>query len=74
MATAPFLHFAAEKLRVLKEKDDSSRKGSIDSHIIELVKYINVHSNYYTTSSCSGRILIFCEVKINALSNKSYFD
>ena len=39
-------------------KKDKSRKGSIDKKIRKLVDKINSLENYYTTSSCSGRILI----------------
>lgn len=39
-------------------KIDKSKKGSVDKEIKELIKFINSHSNYYTTSSCSGRIML----------------
>jgi len=39
-------------------KKDKSKKGSIDGEIKKLVDKINSLENYYTTSSCSGRILI----------------
>ena len=38
---------------------DLSRKGSVDSSIVELVEFINKQNNYFTTSSCSGRIILF---------------
>lgn len=41
---------------------DLSKKGSIDDQIIDLVKYINAQENFFTTSSCSGRISVFSEV------------
>lgn len=59
MATPPREAFDIEKKRVLNEKLDISRKGSIDEPIVDLIEYINCESNYYTTSSCSGRIVIF---------------
>ena len=65
MATLMENTFDIEKERVLKEKSDISRKGNIDEPIIDLVKYINWQTNYYTTSSCSGRIAIF----INEVQN-----
>ncbi|KAH3867139.1 tRNA wybutosine-synthesizing protein 3 homolog isoform X2 [Dreissena polymorpha] len=37
---------------------DLSRKGSIDAPILDLVSFINGHNNFFTTSSCSGRIII----------------
>ena len=56
--------FDLDKARVLHGKQDLSRKGSIDRPIADLVEYINSQDNYYTTSSCSGRILVFLEVRI----------
>lgn len=41
---------------------DLSKKGSIDDQIMDLVQYINAKDNYFTTSSCSGRISVFSEV------------
>jgi len=43
-------------------KVDRSRKGSIDEPIVDLVHLINQHDQYFTTSSCSGRICVFEEV------------
>lgn len=40
------------------EKKDKSSKGSLDEPITELCKSINSSEDYYTTSSCSGRIVI----------------
>jgi tRNA wybutosine-synthesizing protein 3 len=36
---------------------DKSKKGSIDTEILSLVDTINQHPDFYTTSSCAGRIL-----------------
>ncbi len=40
-------------------KQDKSKKGSIDKKIKALVETINSLPAYYTTSSCSGRIVLF---------------
>ena len=37
---------------------DLSRKGSVDEPVVDLVRFINSHKNYFTTSSCSGRIIV----------------
>lgn len=37
---------------------DKSKKGQVDRSILELVNKINSLDDYYTTSSCSGRILL----------------
>lgn len=43
------------------ERRDKSPKGFIDEPILDLMHVINQHPEYYTTSSCSGRIAIYCE-------------
>lgn len=40
---------------------DNSKKGSFDKPIHELMVYINNQQNLFTTSSCSGRIIVFSE-------------
>ncbi|XP_046400307.1 tRNA wybutosine-synthesizing protein 3 homolog [Ischnura elegans] len=51
--------FSDQKKRILCGLDNS-RKGSIDSRIESLVCFINDLPDYVTTSSCSGRIIMFC--------------
>jgi len=56
------MDFIKNKELYLKNKsDDRSKKGSLDRHISELVETINRSDDYYTTSSCSGRIMLFKE-------------
>lgn len=43
------------------KKLDKSRKGSIDEDIKRLLEKINKKQDYFTTSSCSGRIIILTE-------------
>jgi len=38
---------------------DKSRKGSIDARILSLVDLINSTHDFFTTSTCSGRIILF---------------
>ena len=40
---------------------DNSKKGSFDKPIHELMVFINSLQNFFTTSSCSGRIIVFTE-------------
>lgn len=40
---------------------DFSRKGGIDDDIADLVKIINDSGDYFTTSSCSGRVVCYAE-------------
>lgn len=49
--------FLLNKKNFLSKKD-KSRKGGIDSDIKGIVDYINSLDDYYTTSSCSGRITL----------------
>ncbi|KAK3188377.1 hypothetical protein Dsin_027938 [Dipteronia sinensis] len=38
---------------------DKSPKGTLDEPIVPLINVINSHPDYFTTSSCSGRVSIF---------------
>lgn len=57
--------FQNEKRAFLNEKKtflakpDKSKKGSIDEKTINLVEAINRGNDYYTTSSCSGRVCLW---------------
>jgi len=44
-------------------KIDKSKKGSIDQPIKKLLDIINKKKDYYTSSSCSGRIILFSTIK-----------
>ncbi|KAK3730036.1 hypothetical protein QZH41_009547 [Actinostola sp. cb2023] len=52
--------FGKQKHRSLNQVD-LSKKGSIDEHIVDIVQHINSFTDYFTTSSCSGRICVFSE-------------
>ena len=52
--------FQREKLAFLSKKDKSSKRV-IDGAILPLIKKINSKKDYYTTSSCAGRILLLKE-------------
>jgi tRNA wybutosine-synthesizing protein 3 len=51
------MNFQKEKQEFLRKKD-KSRKGDIDSKIKSLVEKINSIEDFFTTSSCSGRIML----------------
>lgn len=51
-------NFDRDKERALSGVD-LSRKGSIDEKIHALVALLNTSTDFFTTSSCSGRIIIF---------------
>ncbi len=52
--------FDKEKHDVMKNfgEIDKSRKGSVDADILHVITFINSLDDYYTTSSCSGRIML----------------
>ena len=54
------MSFAEEKKAALKKmkEGDKSNIGKVDEPIRELVDKINQKPNYYTTSSCAGRIVL----------------
>jgi len=43
-------------------KIDLSKKGNIDEAVADIVVFINRCDQYFTTSSCSGRIYVYEEV------------
>jgi tRNA wybutosine-synthesizing protein 3 len=53
--------FVRQKSQIL-DGIDLSRKGCIDDPIKDLLQLINEDSEFVTTSSCSGRVILFCEV------------
>ncbi len=50
--------FPTEKKNQLA-KQDKSKKGEIDERVKHLLEAINALPEYYTTSSCSGRIVLW---------------
>jgi len=52
--------FDKQKVQSLKGIDHS-KKGSFDAPIHDLIVFINSQPNFFTTSSCSGRLHIFRE-------------
>lgn len=56
---AAFESFKKQTLLNIFEGVDFSTKGCIDYPVSELVRLINHHPDYCTTSSCSGRLVLF---------------
>jgi len=58
-------YFDASKRTMLEKlyKPDRSFKGNVDEEAIPTIEAFNAKENYYTTSSCSGRISLFCEAE-----------
>ncbi len=53
--------------------EDLSRKSSIDAHCRKVVDAINNSESYFTTSSCSGRLLAFAQVNVYLVLFKLVF-
>ena len=53
---------------------DLSRKGSIDLPIVKLTEVINTHSDTFTLSSCSGRVVLLREAPIGQSVRKAGCD
>ncbi|XP_021923236.1 tRNA wybutosine-synthesizing protein 3 homolog [Zootermopsis nevadensis] len=66
MTPEEFMH---QKSQIL-DGIDLSRKGCIDDPIKGLVQFINEGIEFVTTSSCSGRVIIFCEDVTNGNRKK----
>ena len=53
--------FDKQKLETLKTAD-LSRKGSFDQLIDDFLRHLNTHIDYFTLSSCSGRIVLLTKM------------
>ena len=51
---------------------DRSKKGTVDVKIYKLLDIINKLSDFYTTSSCAGRITLFVEPKTGRKCDSSW--
>ena len=65
------MSFTKQKTDFLSKKD-KSRKGSIDDKIKKLVDEINSLEDFFTTSSCAGRILLLTIPKSNKKNEVRY--
>ncbi|MFH2028121.1 MAG: tRNA wybutosine-synthesizing 3 family protein [Nanoarchaeota archaeon] len=54
-------------------KQDKSKKQSIDHGIKLLVDLLNSKMDFYTTSSCAGRILLISNLEVNRKYNAEWF-
>ncbi|MFH1365735.1 MAG: hypothetical protein ABIH28_04070 [archaeon] len=68
--------FFIQRKKAVLSKSDKSSKQSWDKKILSLCEKINSKENYYTTSSCSGRIvlMIYQEKKQDDLFCKVYHE
>jgi tRNA wybutosine-synthesizing protein 3 len=50
------MNFEKQKIETLENYKKALKEGLVDKKIIKILDVINQNPNYYTTSSCSGRI------------------
>lgn len=62
--------FDERKKRAMEKLREALRKGEVDKPIIPLLDKINRMRDYYTSSSCSGRIMLLSEGKSKKESEK----
>ncbi|CAD2086772.1 conserved Plasmodium protein, unknown function [Plasmodium vinckei brucechwatti] len=59
-----------EEKGIIEKENDKSIKKSIDLLIYPCIYEINMNENYFTSSCCSGRTIIFCEADKSKKENK----
>ncbi|OYT42865.1 MAG: hypothetical protein B6U88_02665 [Candidatus Aenigmarchaeota archaeon ex4484_56] len=55
------MSFDKDKEKAMRKLKNALKKGEVDKPIITLLNFINSLKNYYTTSSCSGRVILLNE-------------
>lgn len=73
--------FAQKKRSILAQisttsetNPDASPKGTLDVHLLDLIRLINAHQDMVTTSSCSGRLSVFLEGEKGAAADEEAGD
>jgi len=64
--------FNFNKNETLKKLSDAKKEDKVDKDIIPLLDLININDNYYTSSSCFGRIVIIELPKIGDKKNARF--
>ena len=55
--------------KLLSDEPDLSPKGAPDDEILELLELINANEDYVSTSSCSGRAVVFLDADKDGQDN-----
>lgn len=61
--------FNEQKAIAVEKFQKALRKGEVDTLLLPMITYLNSLSDYYTTSSCAGRISVFHDVGIKKDNN-----
>ncbi len=64
--------FEKDKAAALLKLASARNKGEVDALVFDLVDAINESDSLYTTSSCSGRIVVACADEENKKSSFSF--
>lgn len=54
--------FKEQKAIAVEKFQRALKRGEVDSLLIPMIRYLNSLEDYYTTSSCAGRISVFHDV------------
>ena len=55
------MDFDEKKRRTMEKLKEAMERGEVDKPIIPLLEEINKKKDYFTTSSCSGRVILLAE-------------
>jgi len=53
-----FMEFSSLKAKFGKKLEEAKKKGLVDEPIIPLLELVNSYSEFFSTSSCAGRIIL----------------
>jgi tRNA wybutosine-synthesizing protein 3 len=67
--------FVQRKTAILNDlgsdQPDLSPKGRPDDEVLELLELLNTHANYVSTSSCSGRAVVYLDADKNGQGDEA---
>ncbi|MEM4884543.1 MAG: hypothetical protein QXO77_03410 [Saccharolobus sp.] len=66
------LDFNTLKELYMKKLENHIKSNKVDKEILHIINLINYHNNYFTTSSCAGRIVLI-KVPDNLKKQKDVF-
>ncbi len=61
-------NFLSEKQKAMAELESAMAKGGVDNKVLSILKIINSHHDYYSNSSCSGRVILIALARPGAKS------
>ena len=64
--------FLKNKKQTLEKLEHAKKKGLVDKDIISIIDLINSYDDYYTSSSCYGRIVLLEIPKIGDKKNAKW--